>query len=233
MGEGIVGEPTTQVLCQYLHVWRVICGVVLDLVQEDRFVWRWTADDRYSVSSAYRAFFNGSASLPGAKELWKTKAPPRVKFFLWLALHGRLWMAHRRKRHGLQDDNTCVLCDQELETCDHLFVTCVVARELWASVLAPAGLLELAPGSADDLISWWLLKGERVDGAARPSFDSMVFLISWTLWKEWNDRTFSRTACTQAMLLQKVIRKATDWVQAGFKTLGVFCSLMSQHTVIM
>jgi hypothetical protein len=39
-------------------------------------------------------------SLLGAKELWRMKAPPKVKFF-WLALHHRLWTAERRKRHGL------------------------------------------------------------------------------------------------------------------------------------
>ena len=61
----------------------------------------------------------------GAKELWKTKAPARVKFFFWLALHQRLWTADRRKRHGLQDDDTCILCGQETETCDHLLAGCV------------------------------------------------------------------------------------------------------------
>jgi hypothetical protein len=34
----------------------------------------------------------------------------------WLALHCRLWTAERRKRHGLQDDDGCALCDQEPET---------------------------------------------------------------------------------------------------------------------
>ena len=77
----IVGAPTTQVLCQYLRVWGILRNVILDPLQEDRFVWRWTADGRYSASSAYRAFFAGSSSLLGANELWKTKAPLRVKFF--------------------------------------------------------------------------------------------------------------------------------------------------------
>lgn len=228
----IVGAPTVQVLCQYLRVWSIIRDLVLHPLQEDRFVWRWTPDGKYSASSAYRAYFAGSASLLGAKELWQTKAPPRVKFFFWIALHRRLWTAHRRMRHGLQDSDACVMCDQE-QTSDHLLVACVVARELWAMVLAPAGLMELVPTTSDELGSWWLNKRQRIDGAARPSFDSMVLLITWTLWKERNDRTFSQTASAHPGLLQKVIKEASDWVLAGFKTLSVFCSLMSQNSVVM
>ena len=118
-----------QVLCQYLRVWNVLRDVSLNPMQEDRFVWRWSADGKYSASSAYRAFFVGSTSLLGAKELSKAKAPPRVKFFFWLALHGRLWTADRRARHGLQEDDTCILCAQGAETSDHLFVGCVFAME--------------------------------------------------------------------------------------------------------
>jgi len=69
-------------------------------------------------------FFEGSTALLGAKELGKTKAPPKVKFFMWLVLHRRIWTANRRLRHGLQDSDDCNLCSQASETCDHLFVGC-------------------------------------------------------------------------------------------------------------
>jgi len=97
----IAGALTAPVLYQYLLVWDLLRNVVLNPLQSDRFVWKWSPDGKYSASSAYRAFFHGSTNLPGAKELWRTKAPPRVKFFFWLALHRRLWTADRRKRHGL------------------------------------------------------------------------------------------------------------------------------------
>jgi hypothetical protein len=109
----IQGAPTAHVLCDYVHVWAKVQGVVFDDMVADRFIWRWTADGSYSASSAYRAFFHGMASLRGAAELWKARAPAKCKFFFWLLLHERLWTAARRKRHGLQDDDACSLCDQE------------------------------------------------------------------------------------------------------------------------
>jgi hypothetical protein len=109
----IRGARTAHVLCDYVLVWEKVQGVTFDDLSSDRFIWRWTADGTYSASSAYRAFFVGMATLRGAKELWKVRAPPKCKFFFWLLLHDRLWTAARRKRHGLQDDDVCIFCDQE------------------------------------------------------------------------------------------------------------------------
>jgi hypothetical protein len=96
----IAGAPTTQVLCDYLRVWRLLHSVTLSPLQPDRFVWKWSSSGSYSVSSTYRALFAGSTSLLGARELWSTKAPPKVKLFFWLALYRCIWTSERRSRHG-------------------------------------------------------------------------------------------------------------------------------------
>ena len=91
----------------------------------------------------------------------------KVKFFYYLALHGRVvdsrvqdapcsyypegevflvacstrpgvGSRERRMRHGLQDSAACALCNQEDETTDHLFVSCVYNHEVWHRVLLPA-----------------------------------------------------------------------------------------------
>ena len=91
----------------------------------DRLLWKWTSDQTFSTASAYRSFFIGQYSIPGAKILAKTRAPGKCKFFGWLAIHDRCWTAARRKRHGLQNDNNCALCCQNFETVTHLGV-CLV-----------------------------------------------------------------------------------------------------------
>lgn len=69
----ITGAPTSQVLCEYFKVWDLLADVNLLPLAPDRFVWRWSRDGSYSVSSTYRAFFHGSALLLGVKELWATQ----------------------------------------------------------------------------------------------------------------------------------------------------------------
>lgn len=96
-------------------------------------------------------------------------------------------------RHGLQDDDACVPCDQEPETCDHLFLGCVVTRELWHALLSPIGLELIAPRRDDELADWWLRSRGMLNAEARPAFDLVLLLTAWCVWKERNSRTFNGT----------------------------------------
>lgn len=108
--QDITGALTVQVILDYLSVWDLVESTSLQPNTPDRFLWKWTADHVFTTASAYRAFFVGQYSIAGAKTLCKTRAPGKCKFFGWLAIHDRCWTAERRKRHNLQQDDTCVLC---------------------------------------------------------------------------------------------------------------------------
>jgi hypothetical protein len=97
----------------------------------DQVVWRWTKDGCFSTALAYKAFFSGQHAIPSAKLLHKTKVPAKCKFFIWLVLHDRCWTATRTKGHDLQDDDRCVMCDQDSETITHLLIGCSYTKEVW------------------------------------------------------------------------------------------------------
>ena len=120
----ISGALMVQVLLEYLYIWDLMREVQLDDSRNDRICWKWTSDKIFTTSSAYRSFFIGQHPIKGAKILQKMHAPAKCKFFVWLVLHDRCWTADRRKRCGLQDDDTCVLCNQMSETIDHLLLGC-------------------------------------------------------------------------------------------------------------
>lgn len=56
------------------------------------------ANGEYSVASAYMIQFLGSRSTIMNKTVWKVWAPPKVKFFSWLALQNRVWKTDRLKK---------------------------------------------------------------------------------------------------------------------------------------
>lgn len=216
----ITGAPTAQVLVEYVCLWDELLNVALDPLVPDRFIWRWTANGEYSASSSYRAFFVGHTSLPGARPLWRASVPPKLKFFFWLALHGRLWTAERRKHHGLQPDGTCILCDQEKETTDHLLLGCVFSRQVWNILLTIVNLHEVTPNPDSRLADWWLHSRTAVPAAARCAFDSTTIVVTWALWKERNARTFN----AQARAVPAVVTAITDdlnvFYLAGFRGLA-------------
>jgi hypothetical protein len=130
----IRGGLTMQVLLDFLSIWDRVQEVNLTDSQ-DRVIWRWLRDGAFSTASTYRVFFSGQHAIPGARLLHKTRAPGRCGFFIWLALHDRVWTSARRKRHNPQDDDRCALCDQQPETIDHLLVGCSFSKEIWFLLL--------------------------------------------------------------------------------------------------
>ena len=152
------------------------------------------------MASAYGAMFLGSSSPAGAKLIWKTSAPPRVKFFFWLVMHRRCWTAVRRFRHGLQDSNTCIICDQEAETMDHILLGCSFSREVWDSWIRRLHLQNDIIVREEVAMDWWLHNRKMTPKPIRRGFDSLFFLVGWLLWKERNARTFDGAATSVAQL---------------------------------
>ena len=218
----IGGGLSATALAEYASLWDMLLDVQLDHSTPDRFVWKWSASGVFSCASAYASMFDGTAPLIGAKEIWKTSAPPKVRFFMWLLLHGRLWTAHRRWRHGLQPAATCVLCEQEDESQEHLFVACAITRELWFRILSWAGAQQLAPppGGSTGVIVWWMDTRLRVPSSRRGAFDSLVLLVSWEVWKERNRRTFDGNCLSLSQLLQRIKDEGEEWIGAGFGKLA-------------
>jgi hypothetical protein len=60
--------------------------------------------------------------------IWKTWAPPKTKFFMWLVAHKKVWTTDRLQKRGMDHLERCPLCDQDQETLDHMLIGCVFAR---------------------------------------------------------------------------------------------------------
>lgn len=108
-------------LWQYLRIWERL-RMVKHSDAADTLCWRWTGDGQYSSKSCYRSLFHGGVLSDTWRLNWKSWAPPRVKFFIWLACQDRCWTAERRARHGLSHAPRCLLCNQSMETMNHLMV---------------------------------------------------------------------------------------------------------------
>lgn len=210
----ITGALTVPVLHDYIRMRHLVDQVQLsDLL--DMFAWRWIWAGQYSSQSAYSALHLGQTALAGAKELWKTRAPNKSRFFIWLVLHGKCWTSDRLQRHGLQNHRPCALCSQEVETADHLLTSCVYSREIWYRLLRSLGWQMLTPTRTDNTIDWWLRSRKRLGKDERRSFDTIFLLVSWLLWLERNARVFRGTKRTPARLGVEIVDELRQWHHAG------------------
>jgi hypothetical protein len=155
----------------------------------------------------------------GAKLWHKARAPGKCKFFIWLVLHYRCWTVERRKRHNLQDDDSCALCDQLPETIDHLLIGCPISREVWHKTLRRLGCHQLTPpNNSACFADWWAFARKQVARENRKCFDTLVVLASWLIWKERN-RTFDHVVRSPEELLVCVKDEAVMWLKARHKQL--------------
>jgi hypothetical protein len=67
---------------------------------------------------------------------------------------------------------------------------------------------------------------EALPQALRRSFDSLVLLVSWSLWKERNRRTFDRKSRSTTELLQAILEEVDAWIAAGFRGLALLTALV-------
>ena len=135
-------------------------------------------------------------------------------------LHDRCWTATRRKKHGLQDDDSCVLCAQLPETIDHLLTSCPFSREVWFKVLQKVGWEMVAPSMHTySFASWWAAARKQLPKTSRCGFDSFVILVCWLLWKERNERTFDHRVRTVHDVVLRMLDEVVAWSHAGFRQL--------------
>jgi hypothetical protein len=135
--------------------------------------------------------FFGSIQFNPWERIWKSWAPSKCKFFIWLAAHDRCWTADRLAKKGLPHPAKCPLCDQEKETINHLLLTCVFSRQAWFFILQRVGLQSLAPQLGDlSFDDWWDQSSKRVEGQNRKSLNSLIILVAWSLWNHRNGCVF-------------------------------------------
>jgi hypothetical protein len=109
----------------------------------DALVWMFHLSGIYSVKYLYAIVNNGGVVPVHKPSVWRLVVRPRIHIFLWfLANNNTLTRDNLNKRFHVED-RTCLFCS-ELESVDHLFFKCVVAKQslpcsmfLWVQILNP------------------------------------------------------------------------------------------------
>ncbi|XP_071679762.1 uncharacterized protein [Lolium perenne] len=187
-------ELSVEGWAQCIRLWDEIELVDRDASRPDRFTWPGSIKGAYSAKDTYRMLCLGQEEFSMYKPIWHSFAPPKCKFFVWLALRYRLWTSDRRHRHGLQDRSAaCYWCLQDEDNLDHVLMRCPYARQVWFGCITAAGLNIVEPNRDSSLESWWSSARDLVRRRDRNSFDTLVILIAWQIWKQRNARVFGNT----------------------------------------
>ncbi|XP_026442367.1 uncharacterized protein LOC113341864 [Papaver somniferum] len=118
--------------------------------------------------------------------VWVHGIPPKVNFFLWCDVHGRLNSQDRLQYKGVDIDSSCRLCGDSTESQDHILLHCKVAHKVWSSVTPSDNWAWAVPDSFYNLASCW--NNTPLSGNAKMVWKLLP--VVWVLWKERNCRVF-------------------------------------------
>ncbi|KAL0001694.1 hypothetical protein SO802_015475 [Lithocarpus litseifolius] len=109
---------------------------------EDKLVWKFSNFGEYNVKKAYHMLQQNRSPICQDqgyygihcsvwKLLWKVKLPMKVLNFIWKLLHDSLLVFHKLRCRGIATSNVCLMCNEDEETANHLFLQCPFARAIW------------------------------------------------------------------------------------------------------
>uniref|UniRef100_J3LZN1 Reverse transcriptase zinc-binding domain-containing protein n=1 Tax=Oryza brachyantha TaxID=4533 RepID=J3LZN1_ORYBR len=127
----IKGALSAQALCEFLQVWDLIATFNTTQGQDDKRIWKISEDGNFSVSSTYNWFFKTNVLAKSARLIWRTRAPTKVRFFMWLLLKGKCLTADNLEKRGWPNQGACPLCQELNEDCKHLAVCCTYSNTAW------------------------------------------------------------------------------------------------------
>lgn len=173
---------------------------------KDKICWHWEKNGCYTVRSAYHLLSKIRENLqPGPshhrnerlwKEIWKASIPNKVKNFMWRLEKNILPTRQNLQRKGIYLDTLCPICHADVETVEHLFMNCQLAKlSMFASPLGSH-----APINTD--MHCWLLEWLT----CRIKEGSQLFcVILWKLWYERNQAVFKGDATEPVTIAQSAV----------------------------
>jgi hypothetical protein len=97
-------------------------------------------------------------------------------------------------------------------------------------VLQFFGMADLAPSREEPVAVWWLRTRKAVAKPSRKGFDTLVWLVAWSLWKERNRRVHERAALQPVALAGAIMEDARLWARAGFVSIATLLGF--RHRVV-
>ncbi|KAK1308083.1 hypothetical protein QJS10_CPA09g01157 [Acorus calamus] len=101
---------------------------------KDKPIWSPNPNQGFSVKRSYiwwwRHHAPATLACGSPARIWKTKAPRKLKIFLWLLAHRRLLTRGYRAKWRNGDKMACALCGEAPETVTHLFCTRTYAENI-------------------------------------------------------------------------------------------------------
>lgn len=160
-----------------------------------------TKNGLISSSELYRSEMATFETWPPWSAIWRSAAPPRVKFFAWLMSKNRLPTRVNLHKKTILPTPTCELCNANLEDTYHIFLRCPMAAAFW-------NMIQIIP----EISSLSDLHNLELSGPLPTFLSSTFFLLCcWRLWNHRNEVVFQNLPPSISRLINSCLQDAKLW----------------------
>ena len=146
---------------------------------------------------------------------WLNLAPPKVEFFLWLALLGKLNTKVLLMHKGIRFEGppTCPFCSEHSETLDHLLMTCTRSWGIWCELAADFGVALESKETFKQFFGHWL-EVPLTNKTQRKFWITSFFAVAWSLWRCRNEIVFQQQNVEDGVLRYLIRWRIAIWSKA-------------------
>ncbi|GJS84774.1 RNA-directed DNA polymerase, eukaryota, reverse transcriptase zinc-binding domain protein [Tanacetum coccineum] len=142
---------------------------------------------------------------------WNRIVPLKVNINTWRVMNGRMATRSNLDRRGVDLDSVrCPLCDDGIETEDHIFVHCKVAKELWSDVLKWWRIPNVSFPFLQDLVH--LADHTPLGEKFTKFFDVVVQTTIWSIWRYRNNVIFSAKKPSKNLIFNDIKMHSFNWI---------------------
>ncbi|GKV17362.1 hypothetical protein SLEP1_g27876 [Rubroshorea leprosula] len=152
--------------------------------EQDSFRWNSSANGKFSMKSAYFMAKNIHwTQMEDWSWIWNICTIPKIKYFLWLVMHGRILTFDTLAQWGVVSDNRCPRCRNGPETLTHIFRECQYAALFWNSIIPQS----ISTYNQNLDFKSWIKVNVGVHNSP-PSSSTWPTVFSYAVWSIWYSR---------------------------------------------
>lgn len=141
-----------------------------------------------------------------SKGVWFPHSTPKYSFLMWVAIKNRLQLMDRILSWNNAVNGTFVLCQVEMETCQHLFFRCHYSSKIWREMVE--GILK------EDYTTSWDENLTIISQARRCPTETFIIrytfqVVAHSIWRERNARKHGEQPLDEkclAKMIDKMVR---------------------------
>ncbi|XP_071698924.1 uncharacterized protein [Rutidosis leptorrhynchoides] len=181
----------------------------------DTWRWKYSANNSFSVSSLVNLLAEletAHLSNPIPTQVNKL-IPQKIGIFIWRAKQNRLPVRSELDIRGIDLHSTrCPVCDDSIETLEHLLLHCKFAKDIWNRILHWWKVDDLKITNLTDLALAKNLNVKTFTGVS--IWQAIIWITGYHIWKNRNDIVFGKKVSCAPKIIADIQTLSFEWINS-------------------